>query len=386
MTGTRLPAHPRTASWGDARAAVHGLVGPIRPRMVALPDAIGAVTVTAVRAPGPMPHYDSSAMDGWAVRGAGPWTAAAGALHEGGFQAVVTGGLLPTGTEAVLRSEAGERDGDRLTGRRPAAGLHVRRAGEEAGPGDELVPAGLRLDAATVAVLQLAGLDDVLAVPRPRVAAVLTGEEVVATGRPAPGRVRDAFVPLLPEAVRGLGALPASVRRVGDDAAAIAAAVLAADADLVVTTGGTGRSEADRLRDALELLGAAVLLDGIAMRPGHPALVARLPDGRLVLALPGNPLAAVVALLTLLPPAVAGAVGRPLPEPAVSRAARAFDGRAGTTLVLPARRVAGGHEAADAVRPNMLRGLAASDALAVVPESGVPAGADLQVLPLPWRR
>ena len=76
-------------------------------------------------------------------------------------------------------------------------------------------------------------------------------------------------------------------------------------ADVVITTGGTGRSGTDHLRRAVAELGGRLLIDGIAMRPGHPAVLAELPDGRFVLGLPGNPLAAMMALSTIGGPLLA---------------------------------------------------------------------------------
>ena len=176
-----------------------------------------------------------------------------------------------------------------------------------------LVAAGTRLSPAHLAMLAVAGLDEVVARGAPVVAAVLTGDEVVLSGRPGPGRVRDAFDPMLPTAIAGLGAVAASPVRCGDDPDAIAAAIGGAEADLVVTVGGTGHSGADRLREALARLGAEAVFEGVAMRPGSPTLLARLGDGRHLLALPGNPLAAVVALASFLAPLLAGLTAAPLP-------------------------------------------------------------------------
>ncbi|RIX30714.1 molybdopterin molybdotransferase MoeA [Amnibacterium setariae] len=375
MTGSR--------SWSDARAAAAAW-SPAAPRTLPLAEAVGAVLAEPATAPRPMPHYDSAAMDGWAVAGPPPWrTTEEEVLVPGQARAVVTGGALPLGASAVVPVERGTLVEGLLDAHPPEPGAHVRRAGEEAPAGTELVAAGARLSPAHVAVLAIAGLDAVVARARPTLGLVLTGDEVVTAGLPAPGRVRDAFDPLLPLAVAGLGATALPPARVGDDPIAIRAAVQGlAQADVVVTVGGTGRSRVDRLREALE--GAEPVFDGVAMRPGHPALLTRLPDCRPLLGLPGNPLAAVSALLSFLPPlvdALTGATPAPLP---LMPAAVALAGWPGGESLVPCAIGEAGLLPAPGVRPNMLRGLAASAVLAVVPPEGVPAGAPTPVLPLPF--
>ncbi|GAA4735178.1 molybdopterin-binding protein [Amnibacterium soli] len=349
-----------------------------------LRDAVGAVLVDDAVAPRAVPHYDSSAMDGWAVSGPPPWRITEeDVLVPGQAHAVVTGSALPMGAAAVVPIERGAVIDGLLDAHPPQPHAHVRRAGEEAPQGAVLAAAGTRLSPALVAVLAIAGLDTVLAHRRPRVAFVLTGDEVVTTGLPAAGRVRDAFDPLLPLAAVGVGAEALPPVRVGDDPRAIREAIASvAEADVVVTVGGTGRSGVDRLREALG--DAEPVFDGVAMRPGHPALLVRLPDGRALLGLPGNPLAAVSVLVSFLPPLVDAATGANRLEEVAAPVAVELPGWDGGVSLVPCRWSEEGLEPATGTRPNMLRGLAASDVLAVVPQGGVPAGVDAQVLPLPW--
>src|SRR5699024_10017921 len=143
---------------------------------------------------------------------------------------------------------------------------------------------------------------------------LLTGDEVRTSGIPGPGEVRDAFEVQLPHVLRAAGVQVVRVRRIGDDPQATKAALaeLADAADVVVTTGGTARSAADHVRARLESSGRSVISE-LAMRPGHPTMLAvlerpRVPAGTRqraggetprhvpVLALPGNPLAAMAAM------------------------------------------------------------------------------------------
>jgi molybdopterin molybdotransferase len=372
--------------WDAARDAALHAFAPLPVATLRLAVARHAAPAADVRAPGPLPHYDSSAMDGWVVRGGGPWrlVPTGAVLRDGGAAVVVTGGAVPPEATAVVPVERGSVQDGTLTADAPRPGAHIRREGEEADAGSVLVTAGTRLSPAHLAMLAVAGLDEVRARRAPAVTAVLTGDEVVLSGMPGPGRVRDAFGTMIPAAVTGLGAAAATTLRCGDDPAAIAAAIRSSTADVVVTVGGTGRSGADRLREALAVCGAETVFEGVAMRPGHPALLVRLDDGRPLLALPGNPLAAVVVLLSFLPPLLAGLTGataEPLPT---APAGEELPGWPGGTSVLPARRASAGLTRAAAVRPNMLRGLAAADVLAVVPPGGAPAGAPIRCIPLPW--
>ena len=374
---------PEGIDWDDARALLAGWT-PMPEREAALREAVGAVLTADALAPRAIPHYDSSAMDGWAVAGPPPWRITEqDLLVPGRARSIVTGGVLPPGAQAVVPTERGTVLAGLLDTHAPEAGSHIRHAGEEASAGTVLVPAGTRLSPAHVAVLAIAGLDSLLVRPRPRIGLVLTGDEVVTTGTPAAGRVRDAFDPLLPLAAARLGAVALRPVRVGDDPGAIRAAIDGLDdAEVVVTVGGTGRSGADRLREAIA--DAEMVFDGVAMRPGHPALLARLPDGRPLLGLPGNPLAAVAVLLSFLPPLTDGLMGGHAPAPISVPAAVELRGWAGGVSLVPCASAPGGLLPAQATRPNMLRGLAASDVLAVIPPEGVPPGARVRVLPLPW--
>ncbi|QHC62044.1 molybdopterin molybdenumtransferase MoeA [Rathayibacter festucae] len=365
--------------WDGARARIAAATAPGPLATVPLLEAEGCVTAGAVLAPRPLPHYDSSAMDGWAVRGASPWR-----LGPGSAEPIVTGGIVPEWCEGVLPSERGRVTGDVLSSEHPVPlGRHIRSAGDEAPAGTALVDSGVRLRPAHLALLAIAGFDE-LVVRRPvTVDLLFTGDEVDTAGMPGAGRVRDAFTPLLPPLVSRGGGAVGSVRRLGDDDEAIARALLASTAPLQITTGGTGRSRVDAVRRALRIAGATLVVDGVAMRPGHPTVIASLPGGAVVLALPGNPLAAFLAALSFLPPALdaasraaapvlrQGVLGEPL-------------GRAGSTVLVPVVEADGVWQAVHGIRSHMLSGLTVAEAVAVVPAGGAAAGERVRLLRLPW--
>lgn len=369
--------HPVRLPWGEARSRAAAAASPLGTETTSLADAVGRVLRRPVVAAIDVPHYASAAMDGWAVSGVGPWRLRdAGPLASGEACAIVTGGLLPSGAQAVVRSEVARVDGDTLVRERDDPKDHVRPPAEEARAGEVLVPAGTRLSPAHLALAASATAEQLEVAVRPRVATVFTGDEVVTSGIPAPGRVRDSFGASIPAVLGMLGARVTGGTRIGDDRAATVAALRDADADLVVTTGGTGGSSADHVRRALDQLGADYLVPGLASRPGGPTLLARVPDGRLVLGLAGNPLAALLGLLSLGDVLVAGFTGETIARLTTVAVPDSVKRHPESTRLVPVR--ASLQEVAW-TGSAMMRGLAAATGVLVVPPAG-----DGQLLELPW--
>jgi molybdopterin molybdotransferase len=376
--------------WHRARAIAAAAVAVLDPEIVELESAIGRVLASDLVALTEVPHYASSAMDGWAVGGTGPWRLVDRPVLGPGFATViVTGGVIPPGADAVLRSESGTvRDG-RLeavsSSGEPHPGQHVRVAGAEAHSGDVVVREGTLLNPAHVALAAGCGQDRIAVIRRPRVGLLLTGDEVDESGIPAPGRVRDSFGPQLPAVLRMLGAEVVARRRVPDDFGATVAALRDSpgSAELIVTTGGTGDSAADHVRAALEALGADFLVPRVAMRPGGPTMLARLPDGRVLIGLPGNPLAAMIGVFTLAAPLLRAFQGRPDDVGLVISAA-ALEGRSGSSILVPFRLEQGRAVANPWLGSGMMRGLADAAGVLVVPPAGVASGGAVETLHLPW--
>ncbi|HET7138552.1 MAG TPA: molybdopterin molybdotransferase MoeA [Arthrobacter sp.] len=394
-------------TWDEARKAAFDVATPIPPGRVPLAQALGRVLAEDITALTDIPHYASSAMDGWAVNGSGPWIIADAGARLAPHQAspIVTGGLIPPGAKAVLRSESAllgtDDDGLPLlmtggTARpgEPGTGQHIRKAGEEAAAGEVLVKAGLTLNPAHLAVAALAGHDDLLVQGKPVVKLLLTGSEVVARGLPVPGQVRDTFGPQLPAVVEMLGGINGGQERIGDSYAEWLEGLAdrppevpdpaALPADVVITTGGTGVSDTDHLRRAVAELGGRLVIDGIAMRPGHPAVLAELPDGRFVLGLPGNPLAAMMALSTVGEPLLAALGHGTMPPVQEVPCGTTIEPEPGRTRLMPFRLLYGMASPAKHTGPGMMRGLASAHGVMVVPPHGVRLGEPVQAFALPW--
>jgi len=393
------------AEWRAAREVAFAAASAVPSETVPLEAATGRVLAEPVTARHDVPHYASSAMDGWAVAGVGPWAIVnADSLRPGEATAIVTGGVIPRGADAVVRSEIAEHAHGSLAAPTPKSGHHVRTAGEEARRGEVVIAPGTMLNPAHIALAAGAG-HDTLGVRRPVLAALaLTGGEVVTSGIPAPGQVRDSFGPQLPALLGMLGASVTSSSRVADTLDDTFAALDRPDVDVVVSTGGTGGSDRDHLRAALVELGAELLIDGIRMRPGGPTLLARLPDARMadarlpdarlpgaslpharfVLALPGNPLAAMLSLLSVGGPLLAGLRGAapaPLGEVLLGVA---VDGVTGADVLMPYRLEHGAAVPNRHRASGMMRGLADAAGVLVVPPAGAEKGDRVATIALPW--
>ncbi|NYI05355.1 molybdopterin molybdotransferase MoeA [Allostreptomyces psammosilenae] len=430
------PSHPaRRCSFDEARrlaAAVAPL--PIRDDLP-LTAAVGHVLARPLMALTDLPPFDAAAMDGWAVVGDGPWTVVGQVLagspppeHLGPGQAVgiATGARMPVGATAVLRREHGSTAPGPRPGAGPvltptpdavlAPGRDVRPRGLECRTGDELVPSGTPITPALVGLAAAAGYDALPAHPRPTVQLLVLGDELLTDGLPRGGRVRDALGPMLPPWLERLGARVTGCRVVGDDLPALRAALEEATADVVVTTGGTASGPVDHVHRALELVGGRLVVDEVMVRPGHPMLLARLPgrgpdtqaggtqaggtqargtqgEGiptpgtpaptRHLVGLPGNPLAAVAGVVTLLAPLLRALAGSPEPGSFPAEAAADLPGHPHDTRLLPVVLSEWGAAPVEHTGPGMLRGLATADGLAVVPAPGARRGDVVEIMEVP---
>lgn len=394
--------HSPAISWPRARQLAHE-VGRARSggvELVPIADATGRTLASEITALAPLPGFASSAMDGWAVAGDAPWQLgapiragdrpSAAPLTTGTARAITTGGPVPRGCRGVLRSEHGvTRDGllVRTASARPdepGIGEHVRHRGEEIAQGETLLPAGVILTPPRIALAAVAGYDTVPAREIPTADVVLLGSEVVGSGIPAAGLVRDAYSPHFPALLAGVGVRVRQLQHLPDDFATTTAALAASSASLIVSTGGTAGSVADHVRGALGELGATLVIDGVAMRPGHPVMLALLPGGRPMLCLPGNPLAAMLTLASIGMPLVDGLLGRPLAALGTVLLASDVHNESGQTRLVTFSLHAGGATPTPRQGSGMLRGLAASDGVAVIPPGGASAGSPVETVPLPW--
>lgn len=392
----------------EARAHVLERCTPLLPDVVPLIDALGCVTTEAVTSVELIPPFDNTAMDGYAVRAADTAgapvelnvvaTLAAGAVPRrevgtGEAVRIMTGAVMPPGADAVVMVERTQATDDGARVRvdvEVEPDTHVRRAGDDVRPGDEVVAAGTSLTPGHLGVLASVGVDAVRVVPRPRVGVFSTGDELVEAGRPLePGQIRDSNRLTLLALVHESGFTAVDLGLVRDDEDAIAAAVgegvLRCDA--VLTSGGVSMGDHDYVKVVLDRLGDMRWMQ-IAIKPAKPfafGLVAGVP----VFGLPGNPVSSMVSFELLARPALRQMAGHTdLDRPTVTGVAdeplrRRPDGKTHFQRVRLVRddadrlhvRSAGGQGS------HQLTGMAGADALAVLPDgTGVDAGEAVRCL------
>jgi molybdopterin molybdotransferase len=375
-----------------------------RPPVALALDACDGTTLAADLSPlTDLPAFPTSTVDGWAVRGPEPWRilgqVLAGAIAppldaDGTCVSIATGAMVPAGAEAIVRTEDSTVDGDLVRGE-PRPEREWRDPGDEAHRGDVLLPAGTPVTPAVIGLAASSGLDELWVRPRPTAAMLVFGDELLTAGAPGDGRVRDSLGPQLPGWLGRLGvtcADPAVTGPIEDTLDAHIAAIrdlLATGVDLIVTTGGTMHGPVDHLHPALAALDARYAVNTVEVRPGFPMLLATLPSPgggtTLFAGLPGNPQSAIVALVSLVVPALAGLVGRPQPALPAIRLGAPIHGRGGYThLALVRRDGVGDGQPVSHVASSMLRGLAQAAGFAVIaPGTSAGAGDVVPFVPLP---
>ncbi len=342
-----------------------------------------------------LPTFTTSSMDGWAVAGDGPWKIVgdikAGApceadLKSGTSVRIATGAVIPHGTFGVVRWEVAEVK-DEYVHAQVTDGADIRPAGEECRKGDLLARGGAELSPSLIGLLAACGFDKVEVVRKPKVALLLLGDELLLSGLPEGGRVRDSLGPQLPGWLDRLGAELISVTYVTDELSSVIEALSqAVECDLLITTGGTADGPRDHVHNALASLNASMVVDRVKSRPGHPMLLAKIPHrGKSVplLGLPGNPQSAIVGLMSLGAPVIDSLLGRKPYELQTVITNNELVAPTNFTRLVLGNLVLGRFEMGEHLGSAMLRGLAASTGFAVVNSGTTHAGGQVRWLPLP---
>ena len=358
-------------------ARVLAAIRPVEPARLGLEAAEGTVLAADAAAVAPLPSFDNSSMDGYAVHAADIAAATAEApvtlpvtdqIPAGDTRAVtvapgtcvriMTGALFPAGADAVVPVELTDGGSDRARFSQPVVkGYSIRRRGEDVAQGDVLLPAGTRLGPAQIALLAASGRGSVLARAAPRVAVIATGNELSEPGSAlVPGQIWESNSYMLAAAVRQAGG-SATRHRAGDDPEKVLALIgeLSAQAGLLITSGGVSMGgEHDVVKAALSGSGAeTITFRKVAMQPGMPQGFGVVgPDRTPILTLPGNPVSAFVSFWLFGRPALDALQGL-LPQPVPARRAR---------LASPVRSPQG--------RRSFLRGVLNADGATVTPLTG----------------
>lgn len=402
---------PIGLSVDEARAHIVHIAAkyPLPSERVPLDAALGRVLAADVVAPRDVPGFVNSAMDGFAVRGAdlqpdGETTLQLiGEILAGGREApqvaagtcvrITTGAPLPRGADTVVMKENTRADGDRiLVAAGTQTGTNVRDAGEDYRSGDPALRSGTRLTPAQVAILAGFGMTDAQVRRRPKAVLLTTGDELTAPGSPLGfGGIYDSNRYSLGGLLEQQGVVLLRHERLRDDPHLLRDALQRAgdDADVVVCSGGVSAGEADFLPRLIAEVGT-VHFWKVRMRPGMPFLFGAVGSA-LAFALPGNPVSGIATFLALVRPALdaMGGVARPtialrarLRSPIQKRHARTEFQRARLDCDNDGVLWATAHEKQGS---GMLRGVAETDALIVLPEDGrqFVVGDIVDVMPLP---
>jgi molybdenum cofactor synthesis domain-containing protein len=318
----------------EHQATILASLSPLSPVRVPLGECLGLALTEEVRSLVDLPGFDNSAMDGYAVRavdvasadprvpGSSVSLPVVGEVAAGGVAdrpvgpreavRIMTGAMLPQGADAVVRVE--DTNGGTYTveiraGVRP--GTSVRPAGEDVRQGQVVLTAGMAIDARRVALLAATGHGDVLVRPRPRVAILSTGAELVPPGEPLrPGQIHESNSYMLEAAVRTTNAIALRQETVDDDPAVVLDVVskLAQDVDVIVTTGGVSMGAYDVVKESLRDHGVDFVQ--VAMQPGKPQGFGLVGDRQVPLfALPGNPVSSYVSFEVFVRPALRRLMG-----------------------------------------------------------------------------
>jgi molybdopterin molybdotransferase len=325
----------RLLSFVQARGRILDGVVTLASERVPLAEGAGRVLAEDLRAQEPMPRFDYSAMDGYAVSAAdlpanGPWClrvageSRAGQspqpLERGAACRIFTGAPVPEGADTVVMQENAERRGDEVSLQtRPTPGQHIRRAGEDLAKGQIALARSTRLSAGALALAAMLDRSELVVARRPRVTILCTGEELRTPGSTGPAAT-------IPEsnavALRALARRAAAEVRLaplaGDDPDVTFEAVERAleGADVVLTVGGVSVGDHDVVRPALERAGVTLDFWRVAVKPGKPLAVGRRGQA-FVLGLPGNPASALVTFVLFGMPLLRALQGdaRPMAAP-----------------------------------------------------------------------
>ena len=387
----------------DALDLVLSRVRPLAGETVTVAAAAGRVLAEPATSLVDLPPFDSSAMDGYAVRaGDAPGqlrvvghsaagTPFTGALTAGEAVGISTGAEVPRGADAVVPIELVREEGELIEADAVAVGAHIRRRGGDVSSGELVVAAGVRLGAPEVGALAAGGLPEVVCGRRPTVAVLATGSELRAPGEPlAPGEVYESNSTLLAAQLASAGALAEVLPPVADDPPETRAALARGlDFEVLVTSGGVSVGPHDLVRGLLAELGVDEVFWQVAVRPGKPVAFG-VRGSTLVFGLPGNPVSSLVGFELFVRPALDALQGLADPRPRYlpGRLASTVRRNGGRDELVRARARVGAEsvllEPLGGQESHMIVRSASADALVLVErgEGELPAGTSVRYLPI----
>jgi len=314
----------------EARARILSNVNPLPSENIPLAQALGRVLAKPLGAKRDQPPFDSSAMDGYAVRGEDVvteriiiGTSAAGHAFKGQLKSgeavrIFTGAPVPATSNAVVIQENTRAEGEVVTILSPARSQqNIRPRGLDFKKGETLLPSAIRLNARDIGLAAAMNCNILSVRKKPVVAVIATGDELVLPGeRPRSDQIVSSNSNALVAMAQSFGANVINCGIIKDNLKATERAILKmAKADVIVTTGGASVGDHDFIQEALKNTGVKIDFWKIAMRPGKPFMYGRKGKQH-VLGLPGNPVSALVCARLFLKPLLDCLQGLPIEEAA----------------------------------------------------------------------
>jgi len=385
----------REVSWDEAFTLTTSAFTPLGVEQIAISKSVGRIAAVDLYSLCDLPAFTTSSMDGWAVSGVGPWLVvgevATGKrntrfLSSGECMRIGTGGVIPDGCTSVLPWEDVIQESNRIYGE-AVDGANFRPAALESSTGDLLCEAGTLLKPAMVGLLAATGHDHIAVRVKPRVGIFFLGDELLHTGVPRDGSIRDALGPQLPSLIESYGTRIEVATFVVDNLTALHSAItgVLGKVDVIFTTGGTADGAQDFIRPVIAQLSADLIVDCVRVRPGYHILVSKLSEGDRKIpfvALPGNPQSALVAFSSF---------GRPLLYSLLGRKQEELKAIELTTEVTTAKdfsRILPGNLHGNLFTPTgylnsaMLRGVASAEGFALIEPGVNPVGSTARWIPL----
>jgi molybdopterin molybdotransferase len=387
----------REGSWDDAFGVASNSFAVLQSEKVALSDANARTLARDLKALCDLPAFATSSMDGWAVCTSGPWKVigevATGKtsnqlLGASECMKISTGGVIPAGTTAVIPWENATEQGGHISGS-VEEGENIRPAGAECKKDELLFKQGTLLAPPMLGLLAATGHDFLEVTRRPRIAIFFLGDELLHTGVPTDGSIRDALGPQIPAVLQSFGADVVSATFVKDDLDTLNKEIKSAleTADIIITTGGTADGPKDYVKAAISHINGELVIDCVKVRPGYHTILAQVTSGSkkiAFLALPGNPQSALAGLFSFGLPLINNFLGREQKDLKKITIASPISTPEGFSRLTPGRVNNGEFISGDFLGSAMLRGVAVAEGFALINPGNNSSGSFARWIPFTW--
>ena len=387
----------REGSWDEAFALASVTFSILESEKVSLSDANARTLARDLKALCDLPAFATSSMDGWAVSAGGPWKVigevATGKTSNQIIGAsecmkISTGGVIPAGTTAVIPWENATEQGGHISGS-VEEGENIRPAGAECKKDELLFKQGTPLAPPMLGLLAATGHDFLEVTRRPRIAIFFLGDELLHTGVPTDGSIRDALGPQIPAVLQSFGADVVSATFVKDDLDTLNKEIKSAleTADIIITTGGTADGPKDYVKAAISHINGELVIDCVKVRPGYHTILAQVTSGSkkiAFLALPGNPQSALAGLFSFGLPLINNFLGREQKDLKKITIASPISTPEGFSRLTPGRVNNGEFISGDFLGSAMLRGVAVAEGFALINPGNNSSGSFARWIPFTW--